>query len=242
MVEAVDYCSSLLHIHIVYIKSVWAYSYAVDMQMSAFLHCYTITLLVKLTQIWVIWGSLGMVWWNNDMLTWLRQYNSLLHIHKICIKSDWAHSYAVDRHIGVPLHCYTSGHIVLGYGNLGMVGLNNDLLTWLLLYNTVHFFSTSIVNIYKVLEHIHILWIGIWVHPCTFILPANKLTQIWVIWGWSDEIVMYLHGCCCTTPLTSSPHPYCIYRKRLSTFICCGHAYVCTKTMLHCWPSWPRFG
>ncbi len=43
MVEAVEYPSFLLHIHIVYIESVSAHSYAVDVDrhMGAFLHCNT---------------------------------------------------------------------------------------------------------------------------------------------------------------------------------------------------------
>jgi hypothetical protein len=39
-------------------------------------------------------------------------------------------------------------------------------------------------------EHIHMLWIGICVPPYTVTLLA-KLTQIWVIWGWWDEIMTY---------------------------------------------------
>ncbi len=43
MVEAVEYPSFLLHIHIIYIESVSAHSYAVDVDrhMGAPLHCYT---------------------------------------------------------------------------------------------------------------------------------------------------------------------------------------------------------
>jgi hypothetical protein len=28
------------------------------------------------------------------------------------------------------------------------------------------------------------LWIGIWVHPCTVTLLAIQLNQIRVLWGW----------------------------------------------------------
>jgi hypothetical protein len=47
----------------------------------------------------------------------------------------------------------------------------------------VVFFSTSIFYRWKAFEHVHLLWIGIWVHPCTVTLLAIKLTQIWVMWG-----------------------------------------------------------
>jgi uncharacterized membrane protein len=239
MVEAVQFHSLLLHIHIVYLESVGAHSYAVDRHMSTPLHCYTAG------QVNPDLGNLGMVGWNNDLLLWLRLYNSthffstsilymwkvfepihmmwigiwvhlctvtmlakltqiwvilgwwgeimfccycwactipLIHIHIVYVESFWAHSYDVDRHVGAPsLHCYTAGQQVdPDLGNLGMVGWNNDVMTWLRLYNTIHLFSTSMLYMWKVFEHIHMLWIDIWVHLSTITLLA-KLIQIWVI-------------------------------------------------------------
>jgi hypothetical protein len=50
--------------------------------------------------------------------------------------------------MGAPLHSYISGHQVdPDLGNVGMIGSNNDLLTWLRLYNSTHFFSTSVLYI-----------------------------------------------------------------------------------------------
>ena len=48
--------------------------------------------------------------------------------------------------MGAPLHCYTAGHQVdPDLGNVGMVGQNNVLLTWLWLYNSTHFISASVL-------------------------------------------------------------------------------------------------
>jgi hypothetical protein len=45
------------------------------------------------------------------------------------------------------------------------------------------YLHTFIFYPWKVFEHVHMLWIGIWVHPCSVTLLAIKLTQIWVMWG-----------------------------------------------------------
>jgi hypothetical protein len=148
-------------------------------------HPCTVTLLVNLTQIWVMWG-----WWGETMTHW-RSWGCTTplslppHLHILYMESVWACSYAVDRHMGAPLHCYTAGHQVEpDLGNLGIVGRNNGALTWLRLYNSTHFYFTSIIYIWKVFEHVHMPWIGIWVHPCTVTLLAIKLNQIRVMWGW----------------------------------------------------------
>ena len=39
-----------------------------------------------------------------------------------CIESVWAHSYAMDMHMGAPLHCYTAGQVDPDLGNLGIGG------------------------------------------------------------------------------------------------------------------------
>ncbi len=46
----------------------------------------------------------------------------LLQIHIVYIESVSAHSYALDRHMGAPLHCYTADQVDPDLGNLGMVG------------------------------------------------------------------------------------------------------------------------
>jgi hypothetical protein len=49
------------------------------------------------------------------------------------------------------------------------------------------YLHTFIFYTCKVFEHVHMLWIGIWVHLCTVTLLAIKLNQIWVMWGWWGE-------------------------------------------------------
>ena len=149
-------------------------------------HPCTVTLLaIKLTQIWVMWG------WRGEAMTCWHGWGCTTpltlppHLHILYMDSIWACSYAVDRHMGSPLHCYTAGQL----------------------------------------------------DP-----------EIWVIWGWWDEINTCWHGWGCRIQLTSSPCVYCMcmYRKCLSMFICCVdrhmgwmHPYTVTRYTA---PSWPRFG
>ena len=46
--------------------------------------------------------------------------------------------------------------------------------------NQLTLYLRSIVNVYEVFEPLHMLWIGIWVHPYT--VPLAKLAQMLVIW------------------------------------------------------------
>ncbi len=103
------------HIHIGYMKSVWAPSYTVDRHMDAPLHCYT-------GKGSPDFGNLGQRD-NYEMMAWWHCWGCrpplfASHIHIGYIKSVWAPSYAVDRHIGVPLHSYTA-KVGPDFGNLG---------------------------------------------------------------------------------------------------------------------------
>ena len=53
---------------------------------------------------------------------------------------------------------------------------------------------TSIYNVYKVFEHLHMVWMGIWVHPYTVILVevGAKFLEIGVRQSSNDIVVSWL--------------------------------------------------
>ncbi len=106
------------YIHIGYMKRVWAPSYAVDRHMGAPSHYYT-------GKVGPDFGNLGQCGYYEMMACWCCWGCSpplfASHIHIRYTKSVWAPSYAVDRHMGAPLHCYT-GKDGPDFGNLGQRG------------------------------------------------------------------------------------------------------------------------
>jgi hypothetical protein len=69
----------------------------------------TLTLLYRCKWGWMF-GKLG-CWWGQKFM-WChgwgyKQLQKASHIHAICIQSVLAPWYAVDGHMGTPLHCYT---------------------------------------------------------------------------------------------------------------------------------------
>ncbi len=100
------------------------------------------------------------------------------HIHIGCIESVWAPLYAVDWHVDAPLHCYTcagGGQILENWGKAEpkwrcgvMVGAVN--------HHWLH--PTSILDVHKVIEHLHMLWMGIWVRPYT-VIPVPVGVKFW---------------------------------------------------------------
>ncbi len=91
------------HIHIRYIQSDWAPSYAVDGHMNAPLHCYTCVSGDKILKIGVK-QSPNVLWCHG---LGCKPPLTASHIHIGCVYSDWAPSYTVDGHMGALLHRYT---------------------------------------------------------------------------------------------------------------------------------------
>ncbi len=91
------------HIHIIRIESVLAPWYAVDGHMGAPLHCNTCVSGVNFWKLGCGWEQ--MVLWTHGWV--YKQLQTASHIHIICIQSVLAPWYAVDGHMGAPLHCYT---------------------------------------------------------------------------------------------------------------------------------------
>jgi hypothetical protein len=56
-----------------------------------------------------------------------KQPHSASHIHNISIWSVWAPSYAVERHLGAPLHSYNGAGVGPNFGKLGSGGAKMTL-------------------------------------------------------------------------------------------------------------------
>ncbi len=180
------------HIHIGYTESVWAPSYAVDRHMDAPLYCYT-------GKVDPDFGNLGQRGYY-EMMAWWYYWGcrppltaSLIHIEYI--KSVWAPSYAADKHMDAPLHCYT-GKVGPDFGNLDQYAYSEMMAWWHCWGRRPPLFASHIHIdfIRKVFEHHFMLWIDILMNPYTITLA--ELALILVIWAcvaalkwWYDDIV-----------------------------------------------------
>ncbi len=83
---------------------------------------------------------------------------------------------------------------------------------------------TSISYVYKVFEHLDMLWMDIWVHPYTVILVQVGVhfckVGVWV--RANGVVVSWLR---LQTASYDIPHPYHMYTKCFSNLICCGWTY-----------------
>ena len=90
----------------------------------------------------------------------------------------------------------------------------------------------SILDIYKVTEHIDMLFIGIWQQPYTVI--PTLLGSNFEVWGhmWSQTDVI---TSCLRLTATSNciVHLYWTYKKCLSTLLCCPQAQGSSLTQLY---------
>jgi hypothetical protein len=111
----------LPHTYCISRKYLSTYSYVVDRHMGAPLHCYTAG---QVDPDWVIiWGWWGEIMTHSYVLGG-RTPLTFCHKHIVYLEIVWAHSYAVDRHMGAPLQCYTAGQVDPDLSILGMVGSN----------------------------------------------------------------------------------------------------------------------
>ncbi len=140
--------------------------------MGASLHCYTCA-----------GGGEGYGW--AQMMLWRHGWGSkppliASHIHIGCIFSIWSPSYAVDGCMGAPLHCYTcagGGQILENWGKAEpkwCCGVMVETIN----HRWLH--PTSILDVYKVFELIHVLWMGVLVHPYT-VIPVQVGAKFWKI-------------------------------------------------------------
>jgi hypothetical protein len=83
---------------------------------------------------------------------------------------------------------------------------------------------TSMLDVYKVFEHLEMLWMGIWVHPYAIlhVQVGVNLRENGVWPSLYDVAVSWLR---LRSPKDCIPHPYWMYKKCLGTVRCCGWAY-----------------
>ena len=62
---------------------------------------------------------------------------------------------------------------------------------------------TSILDVYKVIEHLHMLWMGIWVHPY-MVIPVQVGAKFWKIGVRQSPNVLWCHAWGCKPPLSAS--------------------------------------
>ena len=90
---------------------------------------------------------------------------------------------------------------------------------------------TSNMDVYKVFEHLEMLWMGIWVRTYAVLhvqVGVNfKKNGIWL--SLYDVVVSWLR---LQIPIDCIPHPYWMYKKCFSSLRCCGWAYGYTLTLL----------
>ena len=100
---------------------------------------------------------------------------------------------------------------------------------------------TSMSFVYKVFDHLDMLWMGIWVYPYT-VTPVEVGGIFWKIGVWlspSDVVRSCLR---LQNRLECIQHPYHMYTKCFITLICCGWAYGSTLTLLRLRRSGVEFG
>jgi hypothetical protein len=110
-------------------------------------------------------GVLGHLWSQNDVImSWLRltaTSNCASHIHIGHKQSVWPHWYAIHGHMVAALHSFThpTWVIFLGSGSL----VESKWCDYVMVEADSHLklLPTSIIDIYKVFEHIDMLFISI---------------------------------------------------------------------------------
>ncbi len=145
-------------IHTKHIRSVWAHWYSVYWHAVAAVHIFT-------HPTWLRFGVLGHL--SSQMMSlchdWGRKPSqSASHIHIRHIKSVWAHWYTVHRHMVAALHIYTHP-TWLRFGGAGSL-IESKWCEYVMVEAESHLklLPTSILDMYKMFEHIDMLSIVIW--------------------------------------------------------------------------------
>ncbi len=122
------------------------------------------------------------------------------------------------------LHSYTHPTLLRFWGSESLV--ESKLCDYVIVEADSHLklLPTSILDIYKVFEHIDMLSIGTQYHPYT-VLPTvigSAFGFLGHLWLWSQNDVMMS---CLRLTATSNcfPHPSLTSTKCLSTLICCPY-------------------
>ncbi len=149
-----------------------------------------------------------------------QQPQTAFRIHIRHIQSIWAHWYAVYGHTVSALHTYTHTTWLRFWGSGSLVESNWFHYVTVEADGHLKLLLTSILDVYKVFEHIDMLSIGMQWHPYT-VLPTLLGSDFGVLghlWSQNDVIMSWLRP---TATSNCIPHPYQTCTKSLSTLICC---------------------
>ena len=143
-------------IHIRHVQSVWAHQYAVFRHTVSPLHSYTHPTFLRFG-LWVTCG-VKMMWLCHGW-GW-QPTQTAYHIHIRHMQSVWAHWYAVHMHMVAALHSYTHPTLLRFWGSGSLV--ESKWCDYVMVEADSHLklLPTSILDIYKVFEHINMLSIG----------------------------------------------------------------------------------
>jgi hypothetical protein len=155
-------------------------------------------------------GALGHLLSQYDVImSWLRltATSNCFHIHTRHIQSVWAHWYAVHCHRVAVLHSYTHSNRIRFWGSGSLVESKWCHYVMVEADSHLKLLPTSILDIYKMLEHIDMLSMGIQYQPYTVIssLLCSDFGALGHLWSQSDIIMSWLR---LTAPSNCFPHPY----------------------------------
>ncbi len=175
--------------------------------MGAPLHCYTCA---GGGQILENWGKVKPKWRCGVMVEavnhhWLHP-TSILDVYKVI-----EHLHVLWIGMDAPLYCYScagGGQILENWGKVKSKWRCDVMVEAV---NNYWLHSTSILDVYTVFEHLHMLWMGKWVHPYT-VIPVQVGAKFWKIgvrWSpqhWDKQkrktihfysyIYFFCRGCC----------------------------------------------
>ncbi len=192
------------HIHVRHIQSVWAHWYAVHRHTVSPLHSYTHPTFLRFG---VLGHLLSQMMWLCHGWGW-QQPQTASHIHIRHIQSDWAHWYAIHMHmVAAFLHSYTHPTLLRFWGSGSLD--ESKWCDYVMVEADSHLklLHTSILDIYKVFEHIDMLSICIQYQPYT-VIPTwlgSYFEALGHLWSQNDVIMSWLR---LTAISNCFPHSY----------------------------------
>jgi hypothetical protein len=191
-----------------FLHSYWTYTKCLST-----LICYPLAYgssLVIPTLLGSYFGVLGHLWSQNEWLChgWGWQPpQTASHIHIRDIKKIWEHWYAVHDHTISALHSYTHPSWLIFWGSGSLVESKWCHYVKVEADGHLKLHPSSTLDIWKVIEHIDMLFIGIWQQPYTVIptLLGSYFGVLGHLWSQNDVIMSWLR---LTTTSNCFPHPY----------------------------------
>ncbi len=161
----------------------------------------------KLAQILGFWVTCGvkMMWLCHGWGWQPPQTASNIQIRHI--QSDWAHWYAIHGHTVSALHSFTHPTWLRFWGSGSLVESKWCIFVMVDADSHLKLLPAFILDTYKVIEHIDMLWRGMQYHPYTVIstLLGSDFGVLGHLWSQNDLIMSWLR---LTAMSNCFPHPY----------------------------------